>query len=124
MLAVGATVLERLLDNVGVGRQDAPRVCADGHLPHKMVSTGVREKKIRTILGTVRFARSRYVCPTSFATFLILHCLSVSGLPYGIQAPTHRVLTFDCLTSAGVTLPKLLPVHHPRGTRSGDGLDD
>jgi hypothetical protein len=29
-----------------------------------MVSTGVREKKIRTILGTVRFARSRYLCPT------------------------------------------------------------
>ncbi len=63
VLALGATVLERLLDDVGVGRQDAPRVCANSHLPRKMVSTGVREKKIQTILGTVRFARSRYVCP-------------------------------------------------------------
>lgn len=63
VLAAGARVLERLLHDVGVGRQDAPRVCANGHLPRKMVSTGVRQKKIQTILGTVRFARSRYVCP-------------------------------------------------------------
>jgi len=63
VLALGATVLERLLDNVGIGRQDKPRMCADKHLPCKMVSTGVRQKEIRTILGPVRFERSRYVCP-------------------------------------------------------------
>ncbi len=63
VLALGAGVLERLLHDVGVGRQDKPRVCADGHLPRKMVSAGVREKKLQTIMGTVRFARSRYVCP-------------------------------------------------------------
>ena len=28
-----------------------------------MASTGVREKTIQTILGPVRLARSRYVCP-------------------------------------------------------------
>ena len=64
VLALGASVLERLLNSVGVGRQDQPRLCADHHLPCKMVSTGRREKALQTILGPVRFARSRYVCPT------------------------------------------------------------
>jgi len=64
VLALGAGVLERLLHNVGVGRQPMPRQCARNHPPCKMVSTGVREKIIRTILGPVRFARSRYVCPS------------------------------------------------------------
>lgn len=64
MLALGASVLERLLHDVGVGRQEQPRLCARGHLPCKMESCGVREKTIQTILGPVRFARSRYICPT------------------------------------------------------------
>jgi len=63
VLALGAGVLERLLHEVGVGRQDQPRLCSLNHLPRKMESTGVREKIIQTILGPVRFARSRYVCP-------------------------------------------------------------
>ena len=63
VLVVGAGVLERLLHEVGGGRQDAPRVCARNHLPRKMESTGVRTKIIHTILGPVRFERSRYVCP-------------------------------------------------------------
>jgi len=64
VLAVGARVLERLLHHVGVGRQGTARQCARGHLPRRMESTGVREKIIQTILGPVRFARSRYVCPS------------------------------------------------------------
>ena len=64
VLALGATVLEQLLCEVGVGRQDKPRLCARGHLPRKMESRGVRDKTIRTILGPVRFERSRYVCPS------------------------------------------------------------
>ncbi len=64
MLALGARVLERLLHEVGVGRQDEPRLCSRNHLPRKMESSGVREKIIQTILGPVRFARSRYVCPS------------------------------------------------------------
>jgi hypothetical protein len=64
VLALGATVLERLLNNVAVGRQDPSRLCTRGHLPCKMESSGVREKIIQTILGPVRFARSRYVCPS------------------------------------------------------------
>jgi hypothetical protein len=63
VLAVGARVLERLLHEVGVGRQGQPRLCSRQHPPRKMESTGVREKTIQTILGPVRLARSRYVCP-------------------------------------------------------------
>ena len=67
--ALGARVLERLLHDVGVGRQDKPRQCPGNHphhphLPCPMLSTGLRQKQLRTILGPVRFARSRYVCPT------------------------------------------------------------
>ena len=63
VLALGAGVLERLLRAVGVGRQAKARLCARGHLPRKMESRGLREKTIRTIVGPVRFERSRYVCP-------------------------------------------------------------
>lgn len=64
MLAIGASVLEQLLQTVGTGRQDTPLLCARNHLPCKMESGGVREKTIQTILGPVRFARSRYVRPS------------------------------------------------------------
>lgn len=63
VLALGATVLERLLQDMGVGRQAAARICARNHLPRKMQSTGVRAKTLQTILGTVRFERTRLVCP-------------------------------------------------------------
>ena len=55
-------MLERLLEGIGVGRLELPPVCSQGHLPAAMRSTGVRPKTLQTILGPVRFARSRYVC--------------------------------------------------------------
>lgn len=55
--------MERLLHDVGLGRQARPRFCARGHLRRKMESAGARKKNLRTILGQVRFKRSRYVCP-------------------------------------------------------------
>jgi hypothetical protein len=64
MLALGACVLERLLHEVGVGRRREQLVCARGHLPQTMLSTGVRDKTVQTILGLVRFSRSRFVCPS------------------------------------------------------------
>lgn len=63
MLAAGAGVLEQLLHGMAVGRQRKPCLCSHGHVPRKMDSSGVQEKTIQTILGPVRFARSRYVCP-------------------------------------------------------------
>jgi hypothetical protein len=63
VLALGGRVLEQLLHDVGVGRQQHSPVCGRGHLPRKMQSRGVRDKTIQTIVGPVRFERSRYVCP-------------------------------------------------------------
>ena len=63
MLAAGANVLEGLLRDVGVGPRQEPLICANKHLPAAMQSSGVRIKTVETILGSVRFERSRYVCP-------------------------------------------------------------
>jgi hypothetical protein len=63
MLAAGASVVERLLRDVGVGLRRQPLTCANKHLNVAMESSGVRVKIIETILGPVRFERSRYVCP-------------------------------------------------------------
>ncbi len=59
-LEAGAKVLETLLHDVGVGRPDAPVRCGCGHVMH---SAGVREKSVQTLLGTLRFSRSKYRCP-------------------------------------------------------------
>lgn len=60
VLAVGAQLLEELLESVGVGRRNAPVRCACGK---RMESRGVSVKIIVTLLGDVRFARSAYQCP-------------------------------------------------------------
>jgi hypothetical protein len=60
VLAVGARALERLLAGVGSGRRDSPVVCRCGR---KMKSQGLKAKTVTTVLGAVRFSRSRYVCP-------------------------------------------------------------
>lgn len=92
VLAVGARVLERLLHNVGVGRQNKPRQCARGHPPRPMASTGVREKIIQTILGPVRFARSRYVCPScGLVEYPGDQALGVAGT--GFSPGLRRVMT-------------------------------
>ena len=62
-LAQGARALEQLLQGVGEGRRDSPLVCARGHLACSMQSRGVRAKTVRTIVGPVRWRRSRHVCP-------------------------------------------------------------
>lgn len=61
MLDAGARALEALLQAAGQGTE-AP-LCAHNHLPRRMRSTGRRTKRLRTILGPVRWHRSRYVCP-------------------------------------------------------------
>jgi len=59
-LSAGAHVLEALLQDVGVGRREEPVRCRCGQA---MASAGVREKRVVTLLGPVRFARSLYRCP-------------------------------------------------------------
>lgn len=66
VLAAGAQVLEQLLESVGVGRRDAPVVCA--RCRTGMASAGVQTKRVLTLLGEIRFARSRFVCPQCGAT--------------------------------------------------------
>ena len=61
VLAAGAQVLERLLESVGVGRRDTPVRCP--RCGAVMDSRGVCSKNVLTLLGEVRFARSRFVCP-------------------------------------------------------------
>lgn len=60
VLAAGARVMEEILEEVGCGRRREPVVCSCGEC---MSSVGVREKKIRTILGMVPFRRSLFICP-------------------------------------------------------------
>ncbi len=60
VLAAGAKVLEGLLQPVGAGRTKTPVRCSCGEV---MQSTGLREKTVRTLLGSLRFERSRYQCP-------------------------------------------------------------
>ena len=60
MLAVGCTILEKVLESVGAGRRSEPLVC---ECAEPMQSEGLRTKRLRTILGPVRFRRSLYRCP-------------------------------------------------------------
>lgn len=60
VLVAGARALEAVLRGVGCGRRSEPVVCACGA---EMRRTGLREKRLLTILGEVSFTRSRYACP-------------------------------------------------------------
>jgi len=60
VLAADAGVIAQLLEPVGVGRRDGPVRCTCGAT---MESRGVRAKRVQTLLGWVRFARSVYQCP-------------------------------------------------------------
>lgn len=61
MLKAGAKALEAFLE-FSLREEQAP-VCAQNHPPATMRSTGKREKIIRSILGSARLRRNRYVCP-------------------------------------------------------------
>jgi len=60
VLSAGARLLEKMLWGVGSGRRQAPLVCSCGE---KMRSQGLKKKRIKTILGDIRFNRSLYMCP-------------------------------------------------------------
>jgi hypothetical protein len=60
VLAAGARILERLIEGVGRGRRPQPLICVCGA---RMVSKGLDQKELVTILGELRYRRSRYECP-------------------------------------------------------------
>jgi hypothetical protein len=64
-LGAGARALEGVLANVGSGRRQAPVRCACGAT---MQSVGLRDKEVVTLLGTVTYNRSLFVCPACHAT--------------------------------------------------------
>jgi len=60
VLSAGARALEEILQGVGCGRGAGPVVCTCGA---EMKSCGRAEKRLLTILGEIKFVRSRYECP-------------------------------------------------------------
>jgi len=65
VLAAGASVMKRLLGEICRGRRGEAVVCACGE---RMQSKGVREKEVRTILGSLTLRRSMFQCPACGAT--------------------------------------------------------
>lgn len=59
VLLSGARLIERLVGPLGQGRQPEAVSCSCGG---RMSSRGVEEKTVMTLLGPVRFSRSRYAC--------------------------------------------------------------
>ena len=60
VLAAGAKLLGELIDGIGRGRRTRRLICSCGAV---MVSKGLDEKRVLTMLGHVQFCRSRYQCP-------------------------------------------------------------
>jgi hypothetical protein len=76
----------------GFAPRRRPRLCANGPLPRKMESAGVREKTLQTILGPARFGRSRYICPECGAVQYPGHArLGVAGT--GFSPGMRRLMT-------------------------------
>jgi hypothetical protein len=61
LLAAGARALEQLLDGIGSGPQSEPVACPS--CGRRMESQGRRGKTVMTILGPVRYRRTRLECP-------------------------------------------------------------
>lgn len=61
----GATALEAILSGLGSGRRSQPARCACGAT---MGSVGLRNKEVVTVLGTVHYRRSLFVCPACGAS--------------------------------------------------------
>lgn len=59
-LGAGAKALEAVLSGIGCGRRSHRVRCACGKT---MSSVGLREKKVLTVLGSVKYSRSLFVCP-------------------------------------------------------------
>jgi hypothetical protein len=64
-LQAGAHVLETVLARIGTGRREQPLRCGCGAV---MQSVGRREKALTTLLGTVPYSRSLFVCPSCEAS--------------------------------------------------------
>lgn len=59
VLSAGSRLLERLLEGIGCGRQKGVYCPCGG----RMQSRGVRSREVVTVLGRIRYTRSRFQCP-------------------------------------------------------------
>lgn len=59
VLCAGARLLEEMLEGTGCGRRVEAVACSCGG---QMRSKGLREKRIKTVLGNITFRRSLFVC--------------------------------------------------------------
>ena len=112
--AAGAKVLEALLHDVGVGRRGEPLWCSCGT---KTRSTGVRTKRVQTLLGAIDFARSWYRCPDCGKTRCPgdeeLGIIRTSWSP-GIQRQTSRLGAKESFREVARDLRELAGVHVSR----------
>ena len=114
VLAAGAQVLEELLRTVGVGRRSEAVRCVCGE---RMRSTGVRAKRIQTLLGDVQFERSRYQCPrcarTCFPGDEELDVVKTSRSP-GVRRQTARLGAKEPFAEVAKDLRELAGLHLSR----------
>lgn len=110
VLAAGAEALEAFLTVVGVGRREVPLLCSCGA---KMNSVGLRPKKIQTLLGPIRFTRSRYACPqcgkTRFPGDEQLDVAGASCSP-GVRRQTARLAAKETFREAAADMEQLAGV--------------
>lgn len=112
-----------MLQKVGVGRRDAPVRCACGQ---PMCSTGVQEKRITTLLGGIRFERSRYQCPhckkTRYPGDEVLGVRDTSFSP-GVQRQTARLGQKEPFHEVAIDMRELagVPVSRKSAERISEG---
>ena len=114
VLAAGAKVLEVLLRDVGVGRREALVRCRCGTA---MDSSGVKAKTVHTLLGPVRFERSRYACSscgkTRYPGDEALGVVKTSRSP-GLQRQTARLGAKEPFAEVAKDLRQLAGIHLSR----------
>lgn len=112
LMHLGCELLEKMLEPVGRGRTDQAVLC---QCKTRMCSQGVREKKLLTLLGPIRFRRSLFLCPacgrTRYPGDEELDCANASRSPgvrrlqahFGHKEPFKEAAK-DIAMAAGITL--------------------
>lgn len=110
VLQGGKKILESLLCGVGQGRGTGPVRCRYGTL---MQSQGLRGKWIQTLLGWVRFVRSRYACPccgeTRYPGDEVLDVVDTSYSP-GVRRQVARLAAKETFREVATDLRELAQV--------------
>ena len=109
VLAVGAQLLEEMIDGLGSGRQDKPINCACGS---KMGSSGRKKKRIKTLLGDITVKRSIFVCPACGNSRVPADEL-LDVVKTGFSPGTRKLMARAGQRDTIRPLPKILPSSPP-----------